>query len=141
MPTKIAIAVVELDGCLLIGRRPEGKPLAGLWEFPGGKIEPGESAEAAAIRECLEETGIRVEAVLHISSIGHEYDHAAVALEFIACRPVENDHAHPNEPFRWVPRAELAKYEFPPANAEILKELITAETSITTSFDWPKANQ
>jgi mutator protein MutT len=134
MPTRVAIAVVELDGCFLIGRRPEGKPLAGLWEFPGGKIEPGESAEAAAIRECLEETGIRVEAVLHISSVGHEYGHGTVALEFIACRPVENDRAHPNEPFRWVPRADLAKYEFPPANAEVLNELIRGELAIGTKF-------
>src|SRR5437764_2006476 len=60
MPTPIAVAVVEKDGHFLVGQRPEGVSLAGLWEFPGGKIEPGESPEAAAVRECLEETGVDV---------------------------------------------------------------------------------
>src|SRR5947209_7478611 len=59
--TQIAIAVVEQDGRFLVGRRPAGVPLAGLSEFPGGKIEPQETAEAAAVRECFEETGIVVE--------------------------------------------------------------------------------
>ncbi|MBI3839784.1 MAG: NUDIX domain-containing protein, partial [Planctomycetia bacterium] len=56
-PVEIAVAVVEGDGKFLIGQRETGVPLAGLWEFPGGKVEPGEPAENAAIRECLEETG------------------------------------------------------------------------------------
>src|SRR6185436_14125205 len=99
MPTRIAIAVVEHEGRFLIGQRPEGVPLAGLWEFPGGKILPGETAEAAAVRECLEETQIRIEAVFHLSSVGHEYNYGTVALEFIACRPVEGQCATPSQPF------------------------------------------
>jgi 8-oxo-dGTP diphosphatase len=124
MTIKVAIAVVEQNGCFLIGQRPEGVPLAGLWEFPGGKILPGETAEAAAIRECLEETGIRVENVLHLLSVGHEYEHGTVALEFIACRPVDGEHAMPTPPFQWVPRGELEKYEFPAANRHILNQLL-----------------
>src|SRR4029079_19393384 len=58
MPTPIAIAIVEHSGSFLVGRRPEGAALAGLWEFPGGKIEPGETAEEAAGREWLVETGL-----------------------------------------------------------------------------------
>jgi mutator protein MutT len=123
MPTRVAIAIVEQDGCFLIGQRPEGVPLAGLWEFPGGKIQPSESAEAAAIRECLEETEIRVEAVLHLSSVGHEYEHGTVELEFIACRPKAEERARPKSPFRWVPQGDLDKYEFPAANAAVLEQL------------------
>ena len=59
-PTRIAIAVVEHAGRYLIGRRPDGVPLAGLWEFPGGKVQLSETAEQAAERECLEETGLEV---------------------------------------------------------------------------------
>src|SRR5881275_3042575 len=87
MPTPIAIAVVEHDGRFLVGQRPAGVPLAGLWEFPGGKIEPGESPEAAAVRECLEETGIRVESLFRYPTIVHDYAHDRVELFFIACRP------------------------------------------------------
>jgi mutator protein MutT len=133
MSIKVAIAVVEQNGCFLIGQRPEGVPLAGLWEFPGGKILPGETAEAAAIRECLEETGIAVENVLHLSSVSHAYEHGTVALEFIACRPVNGEQAKPTPPFRWVPRGELAEYEFPPANAAILELL--ARTGAATGTD------
>jgi len=124
MPTRVAIAVVEQDGCFLIGQRPEGVPLAGLWEFPGGKIRVGETAEAAAIRECLEETGIQIENVSHLSSVSHEYEHGTVALEFVHCRPIGGGPERPSQPFRWVRRADLAKYEFPAANAAILKKLI-----------------
>jgi 8-oxo-dGTP diphosphatase len=123
MPTRVAIAVVEHDSCFLIGQRPEGIPLAGLWEFPGGKILSGETAEAAAVRECLEETGIVVENVLHLSSVNHKYEHGTIALEFIACRPANGQHGEPKPPFRWVQRAELANYEFPAANREILERL------------------
>ncbi|HEY2414080.1 MAG TPA: (deoxy)nucleoside triphosphate pyrophosphohydrolase [Pirellulaceae bacterium] len=124
MSIKVAIAVVEQNGCFLIGQRPEGVPLAALWEFPGGKILPGETAEAAAVRECLEETGVRVENVLHLSSVSHAYEHGTVALDFIACRPVEDEQATPRLPFRWVPRGELGKYEFPAANRQILNQLL-----------------
>ena len=127
MSTRVAIAVVEQGGCFLIGQRPEGIPLAGLWEFPGGKIQPGESNEAAAVRECLEETGIRVEAVLHLLSVGHEYSHGIVALEFVGCRPASDQCETPMQPFRWVPHAALSNYEFPAANAAIL-ELIQSAT-------------
>jgi mutator protein MutT len=128
MSIKVAIAVVEQNGCFLIGQRPEGIPLAGLWEFPGGKILPGETAEAAAIRECLEETSIRVENVLHLLSVGHEYEHGTLALEFVACRPIQGEHALPSHPFRWVRREELANYQFPAANAAVLEVLARTKT-------------
>lgn len=127
MPTRIAIAVVEQDGRFLIGQRPEGVPLAGLWEFPGGKIEPGETAEQAAVRECREETGLDVQPLFHYQAATHEYAHGAVALTFIACGLVSGEQAEPQPPFRWVERGELGKYEFPQANRELIRQLLAAK--------------
>src|SRR5436853_675135 len=107
MPTSIAIAIVEHEGRFLIGQRPRGVPLAGLWEFPGGKIEPGETPEAAAVRECLEETGLAVEPLFQYPTQRHHYDHDWVELHFIACRPLTFPPLAPRESFRWVARAEL----------------------------------
>jgi 8-oxo-dGTP diphosphatase len=122
MATPIAIAVVEHEGRFLIGQRPDGLPLAGYWEFPGGKIEPGESAEAAAVRECLEETGLRVQAIFHYPSQVEDYEHGSVELHFIACRPTSEQVLNDGR-FRWVERGELGKYEFPAGNRAILKAL------------------
>lgn len=121
-PTRIAIAVVEHAGRYLIGRRPEGVPLAGLWEFPGGKVQPGETAEQAAARECLEETGLAVEVGLAFPEVVHQYAHGRVALEFFACRPLEPERV-PKSPFRWVLAAELGQYEFPEANGGLVAYL------------------
>ena len=122
MPTRIAIAVVEHDGRYLIGRRPDGASLAGLWEFPGGKIEAGETAELAAARECLEETGLAVEVGPAFSQVVHQYAHGKVALEFFVGRPLEPEQA-PKSPFRWVLAAELDQYEFPEANGGLVAYL------------------
>jgi 8-oxo-dGTP diphosphatase len=124
MPTAIAIAVVEHEGRFLIGLRPPGVALAGLWEFPGGKIEPGETPQAAAVRECREETGLIVEPVFQYPIQCHDYEHDSVELHFIACSPVAKAELPPREPFRWVERAELAKREFPAGNRKLL-ELLT----------------
>jgi 8-oxo-dGTP diphosphatase len=124
MPTPIAIAVVEHEGRFLIGQRPDGLPLAGLWEFPGGKIEPGETPEAAATRECLEETGLRVEPRFRYPPHVQVYDHDRVELHFIACRPKDQPPPRPQSPFRWITRAELSNYAFPAGNRGLLQLLI-----------------
>jgi 8-oxo-dGTP diphosphatase len=121
--TPIAIAVVEQNGRFLIGQRPPGVALAGLWEFPGGKIESGESAEAAAVRECWEETGLAVEPLFRYPEREHAYAHDRVQLIFVACRTISGALDSPREPFRWVERAKLGEYEFPAANVEILTNL------------------
>lgn len=120
----IAIAVVEHAGSFLIGQRPPGVPLAGLWEFPGGKMEPTETAKEAAVRECGEETGLAVEAEGTWLVQEEEYPHGRVRLHFIACRLAQDETANPREPFRFVPRRELATYEFPSGNREVLKLLL-----------------
>jgi 8-oxo-dGTP diphosphatase len=123
MPTPIAIAVVEHAGNFLIGQRPADVPLGGLWEFPGGKIEPGESPEAAAVRECLEETGLAVEPLFRFPEHVHEYDHDRVQLVFVACRPQSQEVGPLPDPFRWVSRVELARYGFPAGNRAIIEQL------------------
>jgi len=131
--THIAVAVVERDGHYLIGLRPPGAPLAGYWEFPGGKLQPGETPQAAAIRECREETGLNVEVVGGKLIVDHAYPHGLLRIHFIRCRVASPAAATaPDEPpavperFRWVRRAALAGYVFPPANASIL-ELLARE--------------
>jgi 8-oxo-dGTP diphosphatase len=123
--TEIAIAVVEHRGEFLVGLRPENVALAGYWEFPGGKVQPGESAEQAAVRECREETGLDVELIGVYPAAEHDYSHDRVRLSFFRCRPLSPD-TPPAPPFRWVARAELALLKFPPAN-ENLVALLTCD--------------
>jgi 8-oxo-dGTP diphosphatase len=125
MPTPIAIAVVEHQNQFLIGQRPVGVPLAGLWEFPGGKIEAGESPETAAARECLEEAGVAVETLFRYPVQVEVYDHGQVELHFIACRPLDTALREPTLPFRWVARAELGRYEYPRGNRRVLELLLS----------------
>lgn len=120
---EIAIAVVRHDDRFLIGQRSAAGPLPNLWEFPGGKVDPQEQPAAAAERECREETGLEVRAVSQLADIEHTYAHGRLRLYFFSCELASRD-ATPVEPFRWVPRAELANYEFPPANQAILAHLI-----------------
>ena len=122
---EVAIAVVERDGCLLIGQRPAGVPLAGLWEFPGGKVLPGESPAAAAVRECREETGLAVKILRDDAPQTHVYAHGELRLHFFHCQPA-TPAIEVAAPFRWVPRADLSRYEFPAANRPILRQLITS---------------
>jgi mutator protein MutT len=124
-PVNIAIAVVEHAGRFLVGRRGPGVPLAGLWEFPGGKVEPGESPEQAACRECLEETGVRVTAGGRYPEHVHRYDHGRVRLCFVACAPLDPQ-ASPRPPFTWIERARLAELEFPAGNRRLLAQLLAA---------------
>jgi mutator protein MutT len=118
-PTPIAIAVVERAGQYLIGQRPEGVPLAGLWEFPGGKVKPDESPAEAAVRECREETGLAVTVERLLMQVTHEYEHGMLEIHFFACAP-QDSAGQAHAPFRWVAAEELAAFEFPAANRPLL---------------------
>jgi 8-oxo-dGTP diphosphatase len=120
---RIAIAIVEQGDRVLIGRRPEGGPLAGFWEFPGGKVRPDESGEAAAVRECREETGLDIRVNRLYWEGGHLYEHGRLHLQFFAAVPLAPT-SQAVEPFRWVLRSELPRYRFPPAN-EIVIAMLT----------------
>ncbi|NLS91859.1 MAG: (deoxy)nucleoside triphosphate pyrophosphohydrolase [Planctomycetaceae bacterium] len=121
-PTAIAVAVVRQADSVLIGLRPQGKPLAGCWEFPGGKIGSGESPGDAAVRECYEETGLRIQVSRSMAVVDHRYEHETVRLHFVEAVAAETE-SRPRLPFRWVPIAELGEYRFPPANAGVLQAL------------------
>jgi len=112
------------QGQILIDRRrPEGL-LGGLWEFPGGKIEPGETIEDCIKREIKEELGIGIEVGEHLITIDHTYTHLRVSLTVHHCRyltgdpmPIECDE------IRWVTLAEIDQFPFPIANAQIIAAL------------------
>jgi len=123
---QIAIAVVQDQEQFLVGPRGDEQVLAGYWEFPGGKIKPGETPEQAAIRECLEETGLLVQIVAQYPTVKHTYDHGTLQLYFFDCRPLA-DTSSAQAPFRWIPRQTLNQYRFPEANAEVLALLQESE--------------
>lgn len=118
---QIAIAVIENNDRFLVGTRRPTDSLPGYREFPGGKIEPGESAPAAAIRESKEESGLSVRAIGLYDVVTHHYDHASVELHFVACEVLEP--TAPDNGFEWIARNQLAKLQFPAGNAQILNAI------------------
>ena len=120
--TKIAIAVVKNGDRFLVGQRSQDQVLAGFWEFPGGKIEAGESDLDAAVRECFEETGVTVAVVGRYMMVEHSYEHGDLQLSFIACEAKSTVSAI-KQPFCWVHREQLAELSFPEANAVIVEQL------------------
>ena len=134
--TKIGIAIVSTRGHYLIGIRPFGKPLAGVHEFPGGKQNAPESTCETAVRECLEETGLRVVAKEMLHQQSFVYEHGEVQLDFWRCDPVDESPQIElpvvRDPWKWVPGSQLAQLEFPPANAEMLA-ILSGERFIVRS--------
>ena len=116
-------AVIERDGQILLTRRRPGSHLAGLWEFPGGKPEPGETLEEALRREIAEELGVDAEVGRAIETIDWAYPDKRVRLHFFHCivrgepRPLEG------QEMQWVARADLPRCEFPPADAALIARL------------------
>jgi 8-oxo-dGTP diphosphatase len=129
MPILVGIALVERDGRYLIRQRPPvpGSPMPGYWEFPGGKCEGGETPGEAAVRECGEETGMRVRLESRRRVVEHEYPHGRVELHYFDCRPDDPD-ADPDASsgFLWVPATDLPGLRFPEANEPILGDLARA---------------
>jgi len=119
----VAVAVVIHQGAVLIGPRPPDSALAGLWEFPGGKVLPGEDPAEAAQRECLEETGLAIRVLRRRHEVRYRYLHAAVRIFFLEAAPID-PLRRPHEPFIWVPISDLSAYAFPPANAELISCLL-----------------
>lgn len=122
----VAVALVDADRRVLIAQRPEGKSMAGLWEFPGGKVEAGESPEAALIRELEEELGISTkEACLApVSFASHSYESFHLLMPLYACRkwqgtPEPREHTA----LKWVRPQNLRNYPMPPADEPLIAAL------------------
>ena len=118
-----AVALVDADGRVLIARRPPGKPLAGLWEFPGGKIDPSESHADALRREMREELDTDVDVHDLVFQTTHAYPERTVALFFYNCALRQRPRPLLGQEMRWVKRSELATLGFPPADEELIRIL------------------
>jgi 8-oxo-dGTP diphosphatase len=121
-----AAALVDPDGRVLIAQRPEGKAMAGLWEFPGGKIEQGESPEAALMRELAEELGIETweSCLAPLSFASHAYADFHLLMPLFVCRrwrgtPEAKEHAA----LKWVRAQELRAWPMPPADLPLIPVL------------------
>jgi 8-oxo-dGTP diphosphatase len=123
-----ACALVDPDGRVLIAQRPEGKSMAGLWEFPGGKIEPGEQPEQSLIRELQEELGITVkpECLAPLTFASHSYPDFHLLMPLYVCRRWEGFvEAREKQRLKWVRPNELRNYPMPPADEPLISHLTT----------------
>ena len=136
----IAVAIIWRDGHLFIQRRPDEGLLGGLWEFPGGKVEPGESPQQAAVREVAEETGLRIRLLESAGTVNHAYSHFRITLHAFhaeiegsnaAPRASDTDTQLDGSGRRWVLPEELDNYAFPTANRKLLAAMGEARGRIS----------
>jgi len=123
----VAAALLDADGRVLIAQRPQGKSLAGLWEFPGGKVGPDESPEAALIRELDEELGVKVEepCLAPLTFASHTYDSFHLLMPLYVCRRWTGFvTAREAAALKWVYPARLRDFPMPPADAPLIPALI-----------------
>ena len=125
MKLVVAAAVIERDGRFLVTRRPQGAHLEGLWEFPGGKCDAGESLADCLRRELIEE--LNTDAVVgdEIFAITHDYPERSVTLHFFACSLTRDPQPLLGQQMRWVARDKLGSLKFPPADDELIALLTT----------------
>ena len=123
----VACALVDADGRVLLARRPEGKALAGLWEFPGGKLEPGERPEEALIRELAEELGIDVKSacLAPLTFASHAYEDKHLLMPLYVCRRWSGQvQSKEGQALAWVKPNKLRAHPMPPADLPLLAPLI-----------------
>ena len=122
----VAVALIDVDGRVLIAQRPEGKSMAGLWEFPGGKVDPGETPEAALIRELREELAIDTElsCLAPFTFASHTYDDFHLLMPLYVCRTYQGiPQAREHQALRWVAPMRLKDYPMPPADKPLVAML------------------
>jgi 8-oxo-dGTP diphosphatase len=122
----VACALIDTEGRILIARRPEGKKLAGLWEFPGGKINPGETPEAALVRELKEELGIEVQTknLAPFTFASHAYEHFHLLMPLFLCRRwTGKPQPREGQALAWVVPDRLVEYPMPPADRPLIPML------------------
>jgi 8-oxo-dGTP diphosphatase len=118
-----AVALIDPEGRILLAQRPAGKSLAGLWEFPGGKVDPGETPEAALIRELREELGIETKAscLAPLTFASHSYDDFHLLMPLFACRRWEGiPQPQEGQTLAWVRPERLRDYPMPPADLPLI---------------------
>ena len=122
----VAVALVDADRRVLIAQRPEGKSMAGLWEFPGGKVEAGETPEAALIRELEEELGIQTKTacLAPLSFASHSYENFHLLMPLYVCRKWQGiPQAKEHIALKWVRPQALRDYPMPPADEPLIAAL------------------
>lgn len=122
-----AVALIDADGRVLIAQRPEGKAMAGLWEFPGGKFEPGESPEDCLVRELAEELGISVkpECLAPLTFASYCYSDFHLLMPLWICRRWEGQvSGREGQALKWVRPTKLRDYPMPPADEPLIPHLI-----------------
>lgn len=121
----VVAAIIERDDAFLLTRRLEGTHLAGLWEFPGGKIANGETHADALRRELQEELDVDADVGELVFEITHNYGDRAISLHFYRCIVHGSPRPLLGQQMRWVARSELQSLDFPPADAELIQLLST----------------
>jgi 8-oxo-dGTP diphosphatase len=114
---------VDPDGRVLLAQRPQGKPMAGLWEFPGGKVEAGETPEDALVRELREELGIETwrSCLAPLTFASHSYPDFHLLMPLYVCRKWQGvPRPHEHESLKWVPAQRLRDYPMPPADLPLI---------------------
>lgn len=126
-PVPVVCAILVREGRVMLAQRPPGKKLGGLWEFPGGKVEPGETAEAALHRELHEELGCTVRVTQALPSCIHEYPWGNIELIPFVCELTpESPEPHPHEhsAIIWVQRDQIINHDLAPADVPVLKSWV-----------------
>lgn len=124
----VAAVLIDGEGRVLLAERPEGKSMAGLWEFPGGKVHEGEIPEAALVRELREELGIQtsVGCFWPLTFASHAYSDFHLLMPLYGCRVWEgNPQPREGQKLAWVPKAEWTQYPMPPADIALVQTLWT----------------
>jgi 8-oxo-dGTP diphosphatase len=120
----VTAAVIDRDNQFLVTRRQKGVHLEGVWEFPGGKCEAGESLEACLARELRDELDVEARVGAEVLTTTHTYPDRRVELHFLRCELNGEPRPQVGQEMRWVSREELATLEFPPADAELIRLLL-----------------
>ena len=118
-----SVAMIDTDGRVLLAERPKGKEMAGLWEFPGGKVEVDETPEAALVRELYEELGIETwnACLAPLTFASHSYDDFHLVMLLFACRKWNGViKAKEGQTLKWIYPKDLSKYQMPPADVPLI---------------------
>jgi len=127
-PTIVVVAaVIENADRFLVTRRQPGVHLEGMWEFPGGKIDPGETHKAALRRELVEELGVAADVGECVHRTEHTYPDRTIELHFYRCSLMAAPWPALGQEMRWVPREELRSLGFPPADAKLIEMLTSSD--------------